>query len=146
MTPVVSGTSPIRYLVQIGEAGLLERIYGEVIIPSAVHGELTAHGALPAVRSWATQLPAWIKTRDALQLVVSPVPGLHRGELAAISLAHELGAALLVDDRPGRTAAQNLGVTVTGTIGVLVEAGRRGLASIDVFGLAGRKSNNSEHR
>lgn len=37
---VVFDTSPIRYLVLIGEAELLQKSYGRILIPEAVHGEL----------------------------------------------------------------------------------------------------------
>ncbi len=55
------------------------------------------------------------------------LPGLELGECAAISRALEIGAALLVDERAARAQAAALGLTVTGTLGVLVRARRRGL-------------------
>lgn len=52
---------------------------------------------------------------------------LDPGEAAAIWLAAERRATLvLTDDRPARLAAEQLGIAVRGTLGVLVEAKRRG--------------------
>ena len=41
---VVSDTSPINYLVLIGQINVLSRLNGRVLIPQSVYGEL---GALP---------------------------------------------------------------------------------------------------
>jgi predicted nucleic acid-binding protein len=49
------------------------------------------------------------------------------GEWEAIALAVELGAsAILVDDRPARRLAEAAGLTVIGTLGLLLEAKRAG--------------------
>jgi predicted nucleic acid-binding protein len=39
---VVSDTTPLRHLIAIGEAELLPRLYGTVIVPPAVWAELQA--------------------------------------------------------------------------------------------------------
>lgn len=41
MAIVVSNTSPLRYLVCIGEEHLWSRLFGKVLIPPAVFRELT---------------------------------------------------------------------------------------------------------
>ncbi len=43
---VVSNTSPLLYLHQIGRIDLLQKLYGAVIAPPAVAGELRV-GAVP---------------------------------------------------------------------------------------------------
>ena len=54
------------------------------------------------------------------------------GELEAICLAQEIhAAAILVDDRAGRTAAVHCGLAVVGTIGLLEQA------ADSVVGIAG---------
>ena len=45
MTVVVSDTSPLNYLVLIGEIDLLRAIYGRVVIPDAVLLELRDAGS-----------------------------------------------------------------------------------------------------
>ena len=47
---VVSDTSPLTALLTIGEAHILPQLFGEVIIPQAVRGELLrSHRQLPAI-------------------------------------------------------------------------------------------------
>ncbi|MBR6028915.1 MAG: DNA-binding protein [Clostridia bacterium] len=42
---VVSDTTPLISLIKASQLGLLEKLYGEVLIPRAVYGELTANTA-----------------------------------------------------------------------------------------------------
>jgi predicted nucleic acid-binding protein len=53
MTVVISDTSPINYLVLIGEIDLLGRLYGNVLIPDVVLAELRESGSPPAVAAWS---------------------------------------------------------------------------------------------
>ena len=46
MSAVVSDTSPINYLIRIGEIDLLPKLFGEVLIPPAVLQELQHAGGL----------------------------------------------------------------------------------------------------
>ena len=57
MTVVVADTSPINYLVLIGEIGILPRLYQRIVIPEEVFVELMDTGAPPDVREWATTHP-----------------------------------------------------------------------------------------
>jgi predicted nucleic acid-binding protein len=58
---------------------------------------------------------------------VEPIPDLHEGERAAISLASELKAdLLLIDESDGRSAALARHLQVTGTIGILQRAAEQG--------------------
>ena len=61
MRVVVSDNSPIRYLVLIGEVGLLEKLYGRILIPSAVHTELQAEHTPEAVDAWMRTAPPWVE-------------------------------------------------------------------------------------
>lgn len=118
---VVSDTSAISNLLAIGLDGVLHDLFGEVLIPPAVELELMR---------WHSDLPAFLS-------VVVPVRGdlmqslsslLDPGETEAISLAVEIGAALLlIDERKGRSEATSLGLKTTGLLGVLLEAKRAGL-------------------
>jgi predicted nucleic acid-binding protein len=78
-------------------------------------------------------LPAWLLIR--VPAAIESIPALHAGELAAISLAQELKAdVLLIDELRGRKAAAERQIPVTGTIGMLELAASRGLLDLrDAF-------------
>jgi predicted nucleic acid-binding protein len=48
----VSDTTPLRYLVEIGEVHVLEALFGGVIIPQAVCAELQGSRTPQQVRLW----------------------------------------------------------------------------------------------
>ncbi len=49
------------------------------------------------------------------------------GEAKAIALAYERGFPIILDDRQARSVAKNLGISMIGTVGVLVKAKQAGL-------------------
>lgn len=51
---------------------------------------------------------------------------LDAGESEAIVLAKEKNGLLIIDDGDGRKAAKNMNVDITGTVGILLKAGRDG--------------------
>ncbi len=64
--------------------------------------------------------------------MLKPIPSLHSGEVAAIRLAEELKAdLLLIDEVRGRKAAAELGLAFTGTVGVPELAAHRGLLELE---------------
>lgn len=122
---IVSDTSPVNLLIQIGQLHILPALFSQVLLPPDVVGELSHTKAPAAVRLFASQLPAWAVVRSASSPLT--LPNLHAGELAAISLARELAAPLLIDERDGRDAATALGIKVVGAIGVLELAADGGI-------------------
>lgn len=82
--------------------------------------------------------PDWLRVQSpearSLEAVSSE---LDKGERAAIALAIELKAKLLLrDEAAGRREAKHLGLRITGTVGVLRLAAERGL--IDVLDVVSR--------
>ena len=53
----VADTSPICYLILIGEVDLLPKLFSQVLVPEAVLAELLHEDAPSAVRSWASNPP-----------------------------------------------------------------------------------------
>jgi predicted nucleic acid-binding protein len=130
MSAVVSDTSPINYLIRVGEIEVLARLFGKVLIPPAVQQELQDAGAPDAVREWALSVPAWVRIVAPAQ--VDPTLDLGPGETEAIALAKEIGnALLLIDERKGRKAATENGLRTAGTLNVLEEAAARGLIDFE---------------
>lgn len=126
---VVADTGPINYLVLIGEPDVLYALYGGVLLPDAVRLELMNRAAPAAVREWISNPPTWVEIR-AVE-VPAGLDDLHPGERAAIRLAQEARAELLLlDEKRGRQAARQLGLPVLGTLGVLLDGAQRGLVSL----------------
>ncbi len=120
---VVSDTSAITALLQVGHVDLLERLYGEVLIPEAVRDELIqTHPSLPSfLRCERVQNRAEVERFFA---------ELDLGEAEAIALAKERKAdALLMDEAEGRRVALREGVPFIGLLGVLVQAKQMGHVS-----------------
>jgi len=118
---VVSDTSPITALLTIGQAELLHGMFGDVVIPPAVHRELL-RGHLA--------LPDWLRVVEIRDLThLQPfLELLDAGEAEAIALAAEIHAdMLLIDERKGRRVARAEGIHVIGLLGVVLLAKQRGL-------------------
>ncbi|MGB5969834.1 MAG: DUF3368 domain-containing protein [Spirulinaceae cyanobacterium] len=123
---VVSNTSPLFYLSTIEQLELLHLLYGEIFIPTAVLNEITDVGNTDISAKIIPTL-SWIQIRSPRDLVfVSHLRSeLDQGEAEAIALAVELNAKrLLMDERLGRAAAMDVGLEVTGVLGILIAAKR----------------------
>jgi predicted nucleic acid-binding protein len=121
---VVSDTGPLVYMVSVGLSDYLPQLYNTVVIPPTVLAELK-HENSP-LREWITIPPEWLKITQPSTLVSDS--SLDEGEREAISIALSLGAdAILIDERVGREVARKLGLTVTGTLGVIIDGHRRKL-------------------
>ncbi len=125
---VVSNTSPLRYLVAAGQAGLFAKLFGTILIPRAVEREILDPHAPPSVQHWMAQRPAWLHVREVQTAPDAELTGqLDPDEAEAIQLAQELRAdALIMDERRGRQVATRRGMTVIGALGLLRESHRRG--------------------
>lgn len=123
----VTNTSPLNYLVQIGEAEALAILGGRVHIPATVAAELRADAAPEEVRRWIASPPTWLQVHPVTARPLPTIVELHPGERDAILLARELNADFLVmDELDGRAAARACGLTVIGTLGLLELAAARG--------------------
>ena len=119
MSGVVSDASPLIALQEIGQLGLLEAIFGTVLIPTAVAREAQTVERL----SWMVERTP---TSPLAPAVVQA--GLGPGETESICLALELSAdRVLLDDLPARSLAHRLNIPLIGTLGILLAAKRRGL-------------------
>src|ERR1700722_1194690 len=120
MKVVVADSSPLNYLILIGEVDLLARLFGEVLIPDLVAKELADSEAPSAVVKWASQFPSWISVRPT-PLSLEPFEKLDAGEWAAILLPERQTSAvlLLIDDAAGRAEAERRNIPTTGTLGII---------------------------
>jgi uncharacterized protein len=117
---VVSDTSSVTALLQIGRAGLLTLLFDRVLIAPAVERELLRfHSTLPEYLGIQA-----IQDRRSAEALSQE---LDRGEAEAIVLAEECHAEyLLMDEKLGRSIAEARGLRVVGLLGVLLMAKRAG--------------------
>ena len=129
MTVVVADTSPLNYLVLIGEVAILPSLDGQVVMPPEVLAELTDRDAPPEVLRWIQLRPAWLQVRHPrMTQHDAALQQLDPGERAAILLAQQEPDVLLpIDDAAGRIEANRRGIPSTGTLGVLRAAAIRQL-------------------
>ena len=115
---VVSDTSPLTALLNVGRADLLQQLFSEIFIPPAVE-LLRSHSILPE----------WLKVRKPRNIPASITSAdLDAGESEALALALDLHAGtVLMDERLGRRVARALGLKTTGLLGCLVLAKDAGL-------------------
>ncbi len=125
---VVVNATPIIALALIGKLDLLQQLYGEAMMPSAVQAEVFAGGPM-GIGSTELHAATWLRA-TALQdpRRADLLADLDRGEAEVIALAQELDADLvIIDERLARRHAKRLGLTLTGTLGVLLKAKHLGL-------------------
>lgn len=116
---IVADTSCLILFEKINALNLLQKVYGQIYTTETVRTE------------YDHEVPGWIK-------VVPPATNVHKGlsaildpgEATSISLAFEHeNSLLIIDEIKGRKLARKMGVRITGTLGVLVAAKRKGYIS-----------------
>lgn len=129
MPEVISNTSPLQYLHQLGLLDLLPRLVGRVTVPAAVVEELEAGRALGHDLPEVASLD-WVSVRAPVSSQQAFSPDLGRGETDVLRLALEDSVSdvtVILDDMRAREAAERHGLRFTGTLGVLLEAKHAGL-------------------
>ena len=127
---VISDTTPVLSLLKAGCLELLEKLYGNVLIPKAVYRELTENPVyfeeakiIKATKFFSVAEVANIKSVDVLRSVT----GLDAGESEALIMYDEKNAdLLLIDEHKGRRVAKQLKVKYIGTAGILMLAYDKG--------------------
>lgn len=129
MPRVVSNSGPLIALAEIGQFLLLQRLFGELSIPSAVYTEVVIDGAgQPGAKETAEA--DWIKTVEVQDRLAVDLlrDELGPGQSEAIVLARAPGTDyLLLDDLKARRKARHLGLRVSGTLGIILMAKAAGL-------------------
>ena len=127
---IISDTSPICYLLLIGEIELLPQLYGQVLIPTKVQEELSDMRSPAIVKSWIDDPPNWLSIANVGESDDLDLEVLDAGEKAAIILAEQQGATLvIIDDGLGRKIARLRGLKITGLLGVLNDAARQNMVN-----------------
>ena len=124
MRKVIVNSTPLLVLGNIGRLDILRSLYEQIEIPVAVYREVTekndaASKALLAASDWIK-----VRTVENIADYAMYQAKLHAGEVETMIIAQKPVKADLVilDDMAARKTAKYLGLTVTGTMGVLVKA------------------------
>lgn len=123
---VVSDTTPLISLLKIDRIGLLEKLFGQVLIPQAVFDELTVDERFKLEADLIRQ-KQFIKVKAVknpeFANILKRATGLDQGESEAIILTDEQNAdVLLMDEAKGRAVSFQMGIRIMGTIGILMAA------------------------
>jgi predicted nucleic acid-binding protein len=115
---IISDTSCLIVLTNIGELELLYRTYGKITTTAEIAEE------------YGQPLPDWIEIKAASDKNLQYVLELQidKGEASAIALAIEIQeCTIILDDYAARKVAEKLGIAITGTLGVIIKAKLRGI-------------------
>ena len=128
MDKAISNTLPILYLYRIGVLNWLPQIFEEVYIPQVVVQEIEMGAQLSHDVPHLDNYP-WLKVGEPIGIPEAwNVLNLGEGELSVMALAlQRLDYIVLLDDLLARRMAQTAGLTVWGTLRVLLEAKNCGL-------------------
>ena len=129
MPEAICNTSPLLYLYRIGALDWLPKLFTEIWTPDAVVNEL--HEG----RHKGYDVPNLADHRWIQVVEPKSIPSewltldLGSGELAVLALGLEHpGRVVLLDDQLARRVAQAAGLTVWGTLKILLEVKSQGLA------------------
>jgi predicted nucleic acid-binding protein len=115
---VIVDTSVLIALEKIDLLQILCKIYKEIILPEAVVREFgNINFECYSVK----------KVESRLINVLMQDLNLGKGEAEVIALAYETNFKVLIDDLKARKVAENLGLSISGSIGVLLKAEKLGI-------------------
>ncbi len=115
---IISDTSCFIILTNIGELHLLQKLYSKITTTIEIATE------------FGEPLPNWVeilsvKSKDTQRLLEMQID---KGESSAIALALEISDSLLIlDDIKARKVATLLGLSITGTLGIIIKAKLEGI-------------------
>jgi predicted nucleic acid-binding protein len=135
----VTNAGPLIALGKLGLVQLLSQLYEPILVPDPVHLEVVPRGLeLGQPDAYAVQMAVARRELVVVSVEIAEAstagiePSLHLGERAAIQLARQEAADLvLLDDQLAREQAQALGLCVKGTLGIIVEAFRQRLLTAE---------------
>jgi predicted nucleic acid-binding protein len=115
---IISDTSCLIVLTNIGEIDLLYKVYGRIITTIDIAAE------------FGETLPDWVEITKVTDPYKQQLLELQvdKGEASAIALALERpGSTIILDDFKARKVAAQLKLQYTGTIGVIIKAKLTGI-------------------
>ena len=115
---IIADTSCLILLTNIGELDLLHQVYGYVVTTQDIATE------------YGEALPDWIEIaqiQDKQKQLLLELQ-IDKGEASALTLALTTSdSTVILDDYKARKIAKQLGISITGTIGVVIKAKLNGV-------------------
>ncbi|TFG20382.1 MAG: hypothetical protein EU529_14940 [Promethearchaeota archaeon] len=110
---IILDNSVLSVFTRLKLLSQLEELIPEAIISEDVLNEYSEH--------WQKKIPKWIKIiepKENIQVKSSPI-SLSLADLTLIKLALEYKIPIASDDKPLRLFAKKLGISITGSLGIL---------------------------
>jgi predicted nucleic acid-binding protein len=126
---IVINTGPLIALIAaLGNLKILEHLYKRVIVPYEVCQEMVAENATHFGVSEFNEA-TWLEKREIPEELIPLLQNsLDPGESSVIQVAlNEKIPVVCIDESAGRRVARLSGLSVTGSLGILVRAKREGL-------------------
>jgi len=125
---VICNTSPLQYLHQLDLLHILPALAGHIVVPQAVAAEV-ARGMAASVSLPDLTAVEWVIVRRPISAAALPlITDLGSGESEVLALALESrDPVVVIDDALARRVAAMLGIRLTGTLGLLLDAKHAGL-------------------
>jgi predicted nucleic acid-binding protein len=110
---IISDTSCLILLNKIDQLNLLQKLFGEITITREI------------AKEFKKELPSWFRVVNPINTKYQKIleASIDKGEASAIALAIEQEDCLIIiDDYKGRKYAEQMGLKITGTLGVIIAA------------------------
>ncbi|KOR32863.1 hypothetical protein TI05_04615 [Achromatium sp. WMS3] len=123
----VSNTSPLILLGKIGQLELLTALAPSLVVPQVVMTEIAAGTDIDPCTN---AILMWAKTRTIEDMAIIDEVirwDLGAGESQVLSHCYAGDAVAVLDDGAARACAQSLGISIIGTLGIILRAKKQGI-------------------
>lgn len=124
---VIINATPLIHLGKLGKLNLLTQLYSNIITTREVKNEVLTKN-YPEYSVLKMAFDNWIMIQDANDktvmdnLILSQQIDLGEASVIALALEQENDVILLLDDLIARSVAKSLGIKISGTLGIILEA------------------------
>ena len=129
---IICNASPLIFLSKIGRLHLLNDLFSEILVPAGAWREVTRKSdemtsTLNELMSSGIIIVFTVQNETAVSTMLGR---LHTGEVEVIVGAGELEVLdVILDDGYARSKAKQMGLSVTGTLGILIAGHKQGFVT-----------------
>lgn len=138
MSTIVADASILIHSSRIGRFYLLKDVYNEIFVTPSVFMEVVERGwgLAGSLETERAVREGWIKVLDVIDKwkarEMAMRHGIHLANAETVQLAREVKAStLLANEEEVRELASQFGIEVRGCLGLLIEAVKRGLTTVE---------------